>query len=124
VGDDETLSLQLTIEAEGDEEELEDLTTALRRELLELDVSDVTRPVGTGPEGSRGLGVELGQLVVTAGPIVLGPVLATIQTWLANRRKARAVKVKLPNGTEFELDGANPAQVDKLLELVQSQSSQ
>ena len=124
MGDDETLRLQLTIEAEGDEEELDDLTTALRRELLELDVGDVAPRSARARRAPAASAWSSGSWSSRRGRSCSGPVLATIQSWLANRRKARAVRVKLPNGTEFELDGANTAQVDELLELVKSQASQ
>lgn len=121
MGDEERVDLHLTLEAaDADAREIDELTTKLRRELLELDVHDVARPQGAAPSGARGTATEIGQLIVTTAPVVLGPILTTVQAWLA-RRRGGSITVELPNGTKVALDGANPRQVDELLELARSQ---
>lgn len=118
MGGEEDVRLHLTLD-EPDDERLDELTSKLRRELLELDVVDVRRPQVEAPAGTRGAGTEVGQLIVTSAPVLLGPILETVQGWLASRR-AR-IAVTLPNGTTVELDGADRRQVDEVLELARGQ---
>ena len=84
------IAIAVRLEADADSAELEDATSQLRRELLELDVDDVKAPAGgEAPPGTRGaVGAEIGTLLVAAGRAAIGPVVAAIQSWVAGARAA------------------------------------
>jgi hypothetical protein len=87
--------------------EMEELTAAMRRELLLLDVQSVDRVSG-GPVPAGAKGIELaalGALLVNIGKAtpVLGQVVAVIQAWAA-RSPDRTVKLTL-EGDTLELGG-------------------
>jgi len=87
--------------------EFEQLTEAVQRELLQLDVSDVSRvPAGPVPEGARGLDLSaLGALIVSVGQStpVLGQVVEVIRAWAA-RSPNRSAKLTI-GGDTLELGG-------------------
>ena len=99
----------LTVRVEDDEadpEELADLTTHLRHELLDLDVEAVESPrLGQPPPGSRAVDlVALGTLIVTfAKPELVVAVVTAVQAWLGGSHR-RSVKVTL-DGDTLELTG-------------------
>jgi hypothetical protein len=74
-------------ERDAEPERLEQQSSSLRRELVELDVDDVTmRGEGVPPEGSRGIGlVAVGELLVAMqGSLeILKPVIETVRAWVA-----------------------------------------
>ena len=74
-------------ERDAEPERLEQQLSSLRRELVELDVDDVTmRGEGVPPEGSRGIGlVAVGELLVAMqGSLeILKPVIETVRAWVA-----------------------------------------
>ena len=81
----EALSVQLT-DADSDPERLDELTSRLRAELLNLDVESVEKASGgQAPDGSRAFEVEaIGALLVTlqaSAPAITG-VINTIRDWL------------------------------------------
>jgi hypothetical protein len=93
---DGAIYLVISLDPDGaDAEELDGLTSQLRRELLELDVQSVERPsAGSPPPGARGAGaMSAGELVVHAAtaPALVTGVVAVTQGWLrrAGRRSAR-----------------------------------
>jgi hypothetical protein len=102
---------QLEINLQVDEDlspiEMEELTAALQRELLQLDVESVDRvSAGPAPDGSRGVDLAaLGELIVQVGKAapVLGQVVAVIEAW-ASRSPKRTVKLTI-GGDTLELDG-------------------
>jgi hypothetical protein len=78
-----------------DAAEVDRLTLALRRELLEIAEVDHIAAVSSGPapEGSRAIGlIELGSLLVTVKPTVeaLGKVFGVLRGWLASRKASGA----------------------------------
>jgi hypothetical protein len=109
---DEDLS-QLKIDLQVDEDispvEMEELTAAIRRELLQLDVESVDRvSAGPAPAGAKGIELaQIGALIVSLGGAapVLGQVVAAIQAWTA-RSSTRTVKLTL-NGDSLELGGVS-----------------
>jgi hypothetical protein len=111
------LSLKIELGA-GDEagaEEQDELTRALREELLQLDVDTVERPVGAAPEGARGVdAVALGTLLVTLGQGALGIVTSVIGRWAA-RRAGRSVTLEL-DGDRIELSGVSEEDQRRLIE--------
>jgi hypothetical protein len=102
---------QLAINLEAGDDvspyELEELTAAVRRELLQLDVESVDRvTAGPAPDGTRGIDVAaIGALLVSLSKAtpVLGQVVDVIQAWAA-RSPNRTVKLTL-DGDTLELNG-------------------
>jgi len=111
------IAIAVRLEADADAAELQDATSQLRRELLELDVDDVKAPDGgEAPPGTRGaVGAEIGTLLVAAGRAAIGPVVAAIQSWVA-RRASRSVKLTI-DGDSIEVSNVSP---DDQRELIQS----
>lgn len=103
--------------ADADPQEVEELTTRLRRELLDLDVARVERvPAGEPPEGTRAFEVlALGSLVVTlareAG--ALNGVVQTLHRWLARDRR-RSVKIEL-DGDVLEVTDVSSGDQERLI---------
>ena len=117
--DAKTSTLDISLDAgEGaSAAELDELTAALRRELLRLDVDRVDRPsAGPAPADARGVDIAiLGQLIVElgkAGPI-LGQVIAVVQAWAA-RSPQRTAKVTI-GGDTLELTGMTEADQHKVI---------
>ncbi|MGP3970242.1 hypothetical protein [Streptomyces sp. 6N223] len=111
------LGVQLVGTHDTDAEELARLTGSLRRELLELDVEDVSlaRSGAEAPEGAKsGEVVAVGALVVTVAPVLVRQVVKLIDTWLRNR-PLRTVKVEL-DGRSIELGHASPEDQQRLIE--------
>jgi len=74
-----------------DPAEVEQLTLALRRELLDVtEVEDVAHAqAGPAPAGSRAIGLaEIGSLIVTVKPTVeaLAKVVGVLRGWMASRK--------------------------------------
>jgi hypothetical protein len=112
-----TLLVELHLDADADAEELDQLTSNLRRELLELDVEDVQRPrTGPPPPGTRAVEVAaLGALLVSLAktPAILGGVVDTVRSWLS-RGEGRTAKLKLGDD-EIELTGISSEQQERLI---------
>lgn len=111
------IAIAVRLEADADSAELQDATSQLRRELLELDVDDVKAPEGgEAPPGTRGgAAAEIGTLLVAAGHAAIGPIVAAIQSWVA-RRASRSVKLTI-DGDSIEVSNVSP---DDQRELIQS----
>ena len=114
----DALALELS-EAGADPARLEELTTRLRSELLELDVNDVERmSAGSAPDGSKAIELAaIGALIVTmeqSGALV-AKVVSTIREWLKrDPEPTRAVKITLGDQT-IELTAASSDQQDRLV---------
>lgn len=115
------MSDEVTVELAVDKaeaEELDRLTANLRRELLELDVDDVTRlREGPPPPGARAVElVALGSLVVAVGKVAgaLSSVVRVVQGWVGHKpeRKVRLVM----DGDVLELSGATAEQQQQLVD--------
>jgi hypothetical protein len=105
-------------EGRADSERMEQLTLALRRELLQLDVEDV-EPVRTGsaPEGTRAIDVAaVGTLLVTltSSAAALTGVVNTVRGWLAQGSQGRTVELTIGDKT-LKLAGASDEQQDQLI---------
>ncbi len=101
------LQIHLSVEEDVSPLEMEELTAAMRRELLRLDVEGVDRlSSGPAPEGARGIDLAaIGALVVSLGKTapVLGQVIEVVRAWAA-RAPNRTVKLSL-GGDTLELGG-------------------
>jgi hypothetical protein len=109
------LEVQLAIEADAPAEELDELTVALRRQLLELDVDAVDHlPAEDPPPGARAAdSVAVGSLLVTLGPTAVGGVIGTIRTWLS-RDRGRSAKLQFGDDV-IELSDVSSEQQEKLV---------
>jgi hypothetical protein len=107
---------ELEVNLEVDEDvsplEMEELTSAMRRELLLLDVQSVDRVSGgPAPDGAKGIELAaIGALIVNLGQAtpVLGQVVEAIRVWVA-RSPARTVKLTL-DGDTLEVGGISESQ--------------
>ncbi len=114
----EALAIQLS-ESGSDPARVDELTTRLRAELLNLDVEDVEKVSGgPAPDGSRGVELAaIGALLVTiqeAGPAITG-VVNTIREWLKrDPEPTRSVTMTLGDKT-IVLTAASDAQQDQLV---------
>jgi hypothetical protein len=101
------LEVSLVVDDDISPLEYEELTEAVQRELLQLDVSGVSRvPAGPIPDGARGVDLAaLGALLVQVGKTapVLGQVIDVIQAWAARSPKRSATLTI--GGDTLELGG-------------------
>lgn len=109
------LTIEIDVGPDAEAAELDEAARQLRRELLDLDVDDVTRPVETAPAGARGVDVAaLGSLLVTAGQSAIGAIAAVLGSWLS-RQSQRSVKLQIGEDT-IELTDASVEQQQLLLD--------
>jgi hypothetical protein len=98
--------------------ELDRLTASLRRDLLQLDVDDVTRlREGPPPPGSKAVElVALASLVVALGKAAgaLSGVVRAVQGWVGNKPE-RKVHLEI-DGDVLELSGATAEQQQQLVD--------
>ena len=108
--------LEVGLESDADASEIDDATSQLRSELLELNVDDVKAPSGgPAPAGTRGAAAaEIGTLLVAAGRAAIGPIVAAIQSWVA-RRASRSVKLTI-DGDSIEVSNVSPEDQRELIE--------
>jgi hypothetical protein len=98
--------------------EVDQLTAAMRRELLQLDVEGVDR-VSSGPPPAGAKGVELaaiGALIVSLGGVatpILAQVVEAVRAWTA-RGPDRTVKLTL-DGDILELGGMSEQDQHKVI---------
>lgn len=123
---DGTLQLRL-YEKGADAERLDLLTGFLRRELLELDVADVTAlPAGEPPAGTRAFDLAaVGGLLMTLGQSAQGlrTIISTIRSWLARgETSARSVRLEI-DGDVLELSEVTAADQERLIALFVSKHS-
>ena len=115
---------ELTVEVEtaavgADAEELVQLTSQLRDELLDLDVDAVySRNSGEAPDSSKGVSLlAAGGLVVQFAlrQELLHSIIDGVRSWLG-RQHARSIKLTL-DGDSLELTGVTSAEQHRLIEL-------
>ena len=113
------LSVKLQAGPDTDGEELGQLASRLRAELLDLDVDSVRQPVrGEAPGDAKGADLlAAGELVVglVAGPSVLASVIDAVRSWLG-RNHARSVRLSL-GGDALEVSGVSSAEQERLIDL-------
>lgn len=114
MADERALELTLGV-ADGDLEELEQLTRQLRGQLEELDVEAVESiSGGPAPEGTKAAeGIVIG-LLVRYGPAALSAVVRTVERWVS-RDTRRSVTLEI-DGRELTLNAATAEQQDRLVE--------
>jgi hypothetical protein len=113
------LSVELEAGPDTDDEELAQLASRLRAELLDLDVDVVRQSArGEAPKDAKGAGLlAAAELVVglVASPEVLASIIGGIRSWLG-RNRARSVKLSL-DGDVLEVSGVSSAEQDRLIDL-------
>jgi hypothetical protein len=116
-----TTEVDLDIAEDGaDAERLEQLSLALREELLALDVTSVSpRAGGAAPAGTRAIDAQaIGAMVVSLTPALeeLGALVSTVVGWLKRGGDAaRTVKLNI-GGDQLELTGATSELQQQALE--------
>lgn len=104
-------------EVGADAEQLEELTRALREEILTLDVESVVpRSGGDAPPGTRAVdAAAIGALVVSVAPALgaLTRLVTTVVDWLRRGGTQRTVRLKIGDD-ELELSGATSAMQQQL----------
>jgi hypothetical protein len=114
-------------EAEPDTETLAALTQQLRQWLLNTEVEDVRlMRAGDVPEGAKAAGAfDWNTLLVTLGGSggVLAGLVGALVSWIKRNKGSRAT-LTLADGTQFTLENTNiePAQVDRLIEVMRAAS--
>ena len=112
--------LALVVDAgpDADDEELERLTDQLRRELLQLDVDAVRRPMlGEAPPGAKAVGMmAIGALVIefARSSAVLTAVVGAVQSWMSHAT-GRSVKLQL-DGDSIEMTGISSADQTRVID--------
>jgi hypothetical protein len=113
------LAVELQAGPDTDAEELAQLASRLRTELLDLDVDDVRQPArGEAPGDAKGAGLmAAGELVVglVASPQMLASIINTVQSWLG-RNYSRSVKLTL-GGDALEVSGVSSSEQTRLIDL-------
>jgi hypothetical protein len=97
-----------------DADELAGLSSALRSELLELDVDAVEAVVGAdAPEGAKGLPAWAATLTVRLGLASLGALVKRLRQWAG--RTGHSVEVTI-DGDSLKVTGASDEQQQKLID--------
>jgi hypothetical protein len=115
-------NLLIEIAEEGaDAERIATLTGYLRKELLQLDVGNVTaEPAGEAPAGTRAVdALAVGALLVDLSQSVTGltSVIGVIRSWLARgQRTGRGVRLQL-GADVLELSQASEADQERIVQL-------
>ncbi|OIJ27503.1 hypothetical protein [Nocardioides luteus] len=102
-----------------DVERLEEFSSVLRRELLDLGVDDVERAsAGEAPAGTRGIDLAaIGVLIVAfQEPLVaVTAIVGAIRGWMSSSRGAHAVELTIGDQT-LKIDSASREQQDRLID--------
>jgi hypothetical protein len=113
------VALDIQADSDADAEELSDLASRLREELLELDVGSVeSATAGPAPDDAKGLALlAFGGLVVkfVLRQDVLETVVAGVRSWVG-RQRVRSVKLTL-DGDTVEITGVSTADEERLVDL-------
>ena len=121
--------LRIQVSEDGaDAERLDALTAYLRRDLIELDVDDVTAlAAGPPPPGSRAIdATAVGALMVALGSSADGlrSVVSAIQAWLGRGSGVRrTIRLEI-GGDALELSQASAADQERLIGLFVSRHSE
>jgi Effector Associated Constant Component 1 len=115
----ETARLEIrVVDPDADASRLDELTSRLRRELLQLDVQGVERAsTGPAPPGTRaGEVAEIGTLVVTltTTPALLTSLVVALRAWLGSKSK-RSATVTGPEGS-IVLTGLSSSDQQRLID--------
>ncbi len=106
-------------EQDADPLRLDDLSRALRDELLEVDATRTVVPLETGPapEGTRsGLAAAAGALLLTVQPqlAAMVKIVSLMRAWLVRGGGERRIRLEV-DGDVIELTGATSEQQERLI---------
>ncbi len=98
MSDSTELFISLSIE-DGDQEELQELTSQLQSEIEQLHIDTIEKvSAGNLPEGAKsGDWAEIGQMIVTLAPVIIPPLFDLLKSWI-NRQPSVPVKIKIKVG--------------------------
>jgi hypothetical protein len=116
-GTSASLWVQITSGPDSDEAKLNQLSSKLRRELLNLDVDDVVRPKNTPlPVGAKGGDATLADVLVVSisNSTVLVAMIQLLRGWI-KRGNGRRVKIRVAKDS-LEIDAASAEEQAKLIE--------
>ena len=106
-------------DVDADDARLEDLTSALRHELLDYGVDEVQRAAGAPvPDGARGIdAAAVGTLLVALAQSVeaLGGIVSLVRTWLGAAPQGCTVELTIGNQT-LTVGSATQEQQERLIE--------
>lgn len=115
---DNLRNLMLTLGAgpDADDEELAELGSQLRSELLQLDVHAVN-PIrsGNAPTGAKGDPISLATLGVTLAPLAVTEIMKAVQAWLT--RHERATVTVESGGEKILITGSPSKEQQRALEM-------
>jgi len=117
--DSTVVELHLDAGDDADAREVDELTSKLRRELIQLDVDSVDRPVeGEAPEGAKGADVvALGTLVVglAKSSDTIKSIINSVRDWLTRQKHPdRSVKMEI-DGDTIEVQGISSTEQERLI---------
>jgi hypothetical protein len=132
MSDDITVEFVTGPDSDADQAEVEQLTMALREEILQLeDVDSVEQAsAGPAPEGHKaGELAAIGALIVSVVPGVeaAAKVLGVIQSWLSGRAAGTPTLKMTVGGNSIEIaadDDQKKALVDQFIQTLQAQAAQ
>jgi hypothetical protein len=117
--DHSELVIKLLAEPDTDDQELAELTSRLRAELLDFDVESVEpATAGQAPAAAKGIDLlAIGALIVrfVFHPDVLRSVVSGVRSWAA-RQQVSSVKLTL-DGDILEITGPRSAAQDRAVDL-------
>jgi hypothetical protein len=117
--DQADVAIEVKANSYTDDEELAELTSRLRAELLELDVEAV-KPASAeqAPPDSKGIGsLAIGGLIVrfVLRPDTLRGLVSAVRSW-AGRQRACSLRLTL-DGDSLEITGPRSAEQERLIDL-------
>lgn len=117
--DQSELAIEVKANSDTDDEELAELTSRLRAELLQLDVAAVeSASDGQPPADAKAIGLlAIGGLIVrfVLRPDALRGIISAVWSW-TNRQRACSVKLTL-DGDSLEITGPRSAEQERLVDL-------
>ena len=115
------VTVELSSDISGREEEIDKLARQLLREIRESGINaEIAREPTVAKGAKAGEMLELGQLLLMMLPAALPKLIAVLNEWLG-RGQHRHIKLKMPNGVDFELTGEmSVTDIQKLVETLGS----
>jgi hypothetical protein len=117
-------SIQLFSGSQQPEEETDRMTRRLLQQMRESGVqADLVHRPGV-EAGAKGLELlALGEFLLHLVPAAVPNALGILKDWL-DRDKGRHIKLKLPNGVDFELTGSMPMEdIERLVQTLSAAAS-
>jgi hypothetical protein len=116
-GGDLRLLLSVVPDPEVDPESAERAARRLRSELADLEADVATAPVGTAPEGAKGidLGSVSAMVVAVSSSGALVAVIDLVRDWLGRQSAVHRISVTI-DGDTIELDRVAPDEKRRLVD--------